>query len=278
MIYIAQYIMTGINVELPDGKIPGSLPVYLRANFTYPNGMRPIVYARMKLNETERLSVGCLYEAQDRESNINTICRKWWTSVVINRNFDHEATYRNISDTVKQLLLNNKCADYKVIPDSNSEDVHAQENKVDVEDPDVAAASQNSADQNEGRKKGDGTSGSNGSQSNSNGSGGGSGGSMKNPFGLGSSGLSGLNKYMKKASGIFCFTQLHVILNRRFHDKIGDYSYSGCSDPTMPVSNSTKPVVEQPGISLAQTDLGRLAVHSVSSHLFNDQQSFSPLL
>lgn len=61
IIYIAQYIMTGNKVELPEGKIVGSVPVYLRANYTYPNGMRPIVAARMKFNETERLSVLPIY-------------------------------------------------------------------------------------------------------------------------------------------------------------------------------------------------------------------------
>lgn len=280
VVYIAQFVMTGAKVELPEGEIPGSLPVYLRANFTYPNGMRPIVYARMKLNETERLS------AEERESNVNAICRKWWTAVVVNRNFDHEARYENISASVRQELLNNKCADYKVVTDGQAADLRAQENKVDVEDPDVPSAPGSDTAGKDGKAggkgggkdgKAGGKSGGSGSGSGANGSGS-KGGSGKDPFGLASNGLSGLNKYMQKASGVFCFTQLHVILNRRFHDKIGDYSYSGCLDPTLPVSNSTKPVVEQPGISLAQTDMRRLALQATAGQFMNDQHSLSPLL
>lgn len=44
---------------------------------------------------------------------------------------------------------------------------------------------------------------------------------------------------------------LHIILNRRYHDKIGNYAYSGCQDSTAPITNSSKSVVTQAGIILA---------------------------
>lgn len=272
LLYVAQYVMTGAKVELPADQIPGSLPVYLRANYSYPNGVRPIVAARMKLNETERLSVSAAHQAAKDQASSTTLCRKWRTSVVVNRNFDQEASYRNVSDSVQQALLNNQCADYVTIT-HDSAAAQAEENKVDVEDPDIPGSSSGAANGGSGKSGGSGSS----SSSAGGGADAGKSGKRGDPFGLGGSGLSGLNKYMQQAAGVFCFTQLHVILNRRYTPNVGDYSYSGCRDPTQTATDG-KPAVEQGATSLAQTDLRRLALHSGAPAFMHGQQALGPLL
>jgi hypothetical protein len=186
--------------------------------------------------------------------------------VVVNRNFDHEDQYKNISESVRQEMVINKCADYTILSDGQTSHLRDKENKVEVEDPDQLAAL-------EASKANNPFAGGSGSGSAS-GKGSGSGsGSSADPHGIGGSGPSGLNKYMKAASGVYCFTQLHIILNRRYHDNIGDYAYSGCLDPTAPIINASKPVVTQAAISLAQA-----RVQHVASQFMNEQQSLSPLL
>jgi hypothetical protein len=44
--------------QIPSDKIVGSLPMWIRANYTYPNGVRPVVKIQMVFNETEKLDVG----------------------------------------------------------------------------------------------------------------------------------------------------------------------------------------------------------------------------
>jgi hypothetical protein len=256
ILYIAQYVMMSKGMQIPTKDIPRSLPIYVRANFTYPNGMRPIVEIQMKLNETERIS-----EAE-KKYNMNMICRKWWMSVVLNRNFDHEAQYKNISDTMLQEHINNKCADFKMLSDEQVKGLTKGEHKIDVNDTTRMPP---------GGKDGDGQ-----------------GGKKKDPLegkNLMDFGIRDLLNALKKgkasragATGNYCFTQLHVILNRRGENNYGDYLHSGCLDPTQPPSGKdSKPVESQGQVSFAQRGIHEVMRDRNAREFMNDQQLMNPL-
>ena len=133
-IYVAQYVMVTEGVKIPPKTTPKSLPVYLRANYSFPNGMRPIVEVQVKINETERIA------PLDRKSNMNMVCRKYWMTVVLNRNFDQEGNYANISDAMKREHLSNICADYVMLSDEKLNALKEQP-KEDILDTRKPAAS-----------------------------------------------------------------------------------------------------------------------------------------
>lgn len=176
---------------------------------------------------------------------MNMICKKWWTSVVINRNFQHEDDYKNISQSVLSELTSNKCADYAVLSDEESSKMKDKEIKVDVEDPDSP-------------EKGDKTS----EKENH-------GGPAKN------------NAHSQGATGKNCFTQLHVILNRRFKDNIGDYAHSGCLDSKAGKTEQAKSANtadKDSRTALAQSGMSRVILDTETMGYMNEQQNLSPLI
>ena len=244
--------MMSKGVTLPEGKIPRSLPIYVRANYTYPNGMRPIVKIQMVFNETERIS------EEERKSNLNMICKKWWMAVVLNRNYDHERQYQNISDTMIAEHINNKCADYKMLTESQVKGLSAGDAKVDVNDT-SGKKGQSDGDSNSSGSKNDPLGG-------------------QSPEDLG--GVRGLLNKLKRrgAAGNGCFTELHIILNRRGENNIGDYLHSGCLDPTVQFKgNTTKPIESQGQVSFAQSGIHEILRDSSAREFMNGQQLMNPL-
>lgn len=170
--------------------------------------------------------------------------------MVINRNFQHEDEYKNVSQSVLSELVNNKCADFAVLSDEQSSKMKEKENKVAVEDPD---------DPNGASK--DGKKGDNGDGSRA-------------------GGIASNNKHSQAATGHNCFTQLHVILNRRFKDNIGDYAHSGCLDQdgrTGTQQQTVKSAGSDSKTALAQSRMNKVIMDTHATNYMKSQHNLSPL-
>ena len=183
---------------------------------------------------------------------MNMICRKWWMAVVLNRNYDHEQQYKNISDIMMQEHINNKCADYKMLSDDQLSGMKNRENKVDVADEALEDRVNKAREEFETAAK--------------------AASDKKNGF------SGGAASYRKAATGNYCFTQLHVILNRRGEVNMGDYIHSGCLDPTQPVINSTTKIEPQGQVSFAQKGMTEVLRDIQARDHMNNQRILTPLI
>lgn len=124
------------------------------------------------------------------------ICKRWYMSTVLNRNFDDETNYKNVSIQIDDARKNNICADYVMISDDVLQARNKQKSTVYLND--------------QGLVPGKGVNG--------------------------EDLMNASNKYKVSAHGSACLTQLHIILNRNSQNNIGDYMKSGCEDSEVLVS------------------------------------------
>jgi hypothetical protein len=63
----------------------------------------------------------------DHPTEPSIACKKWWIHVTLNRNYEHELMYKNITDSVDKMKTVRKCADYFLVPGSKGGNNHGKD-------------------------------------------------------------------------------------------------------------------------------------------------------
>lgn len=133
-IYTPVYALVPESFNLNFGEPPEYIPMLLRTNYTIFDGIRPNLLVNVPVI-TEKKKEEEVQSPKKIEEVFEKICAQWMLSIVLNRNLQQEAIFKDVKKLIRNESQIAKCKQYFVIPKNQNDQLVIKTSDLNISFP-----------------------------------------------------------------------------------------------------------------------------------------------